>query len=120
MKKFDLKPEDIDKNVQDIEVRTVREAVRICGGPIERKQRPLTDVDAQFSIYFAVAVAMLYGKPGTTLLDFWNEKTRKDPKVLGLASKITVNQDTEMEKVYPIADPRYHQREDERRQRVLL
>jgi 2-methylcitrate dehydratase PrpD len=89
------------QNVESIEVRTVREAERICANPVETKKKPNTDVDAQFSIYYAVAVAMLYGKPGTTLLDYFDEKTRNDSKVLELASKIRVNQDPELEKTYP-------------------
>jgi 2-methylcitrate dehydratase PrpD len=101
MKEHDLSREQIEQNAESIEVRTVREAVRICANPKETKMRPVTDVDAQFSIYFAVAVALLYGKPGTTLLDFWSDKTRKDPRVLNLASKIKVNQDPELEKTYP-------------------
>lgn len=101
MKQSGLTAKDIEKNVRSIEVRTVREAARICGGPVERKQRPQTDVDAQFSIYYAVAVAMLYGKPGTTLLDCFTEKMRTDPRILALTAKITVKADPVLEKVYP-------------------
>ena len=101
MKKYGLTATDIEKNVRTIEVRTVREAARICGGPIERKQRPQTDVDAQFSIFYAVAVAMLFGKPGTTLLDCFTEKMRTNPRLLALTAKISVKADPELEKVYP-------------------
>ena len=101
MKQFGLTAADIAKNVRSIEVRTVREAARICGGPVARKQKPQTDVDAQFSIFYAVAVAMLYGKPGTTLLDCFTEKMRTDPRVLALTAKISVKADAELEKVYP-------------------
>ena len=101
MKKYNLTAEDIEGNVDSIEVKTVSEAVRICSPPVERKMKPQTDVDAQFSIYYAVAVAILYGTPGTTLLDFWNEQTRNNPRVLNLASKIKVSQDADLEKMYP-------------------
>lgn len=101
MKEYNLSREQIEQNVVSIEVRTVREAVRICSNPKETKMRPVTDVDAQFSIYYAVAVALLYGEPGTTLLDFWSEDMRQDARVLDLASKIKVDQDPELEKLYP-------------------
>jgi 2-methylcitrate dehydratase PrpD len=87
-------PEQIDR----IEVRTFKEALPFTAEPYEVKVRPRNTVDSQFSSYYAVAVALLTGR---ALLDEFSSQKINDPDVLALASKVTVNPDDELQRLYP-------------------
>ena len=66
--------------------------------PYEVKVHPRNTVDSQFSSYYAVAVALLTGR---ALLGEFSEKKIKDPAVLGLAAKVDIRADSEVQKLYP-------------------
>ncbi|MBN9251762.1 MAG: MmgE/PrpD family protein [Mesorhizobium sp.] len=61
-------------------------------------KRPTNTVDAQFSVPYLVAVAMLTGKVG--LSDFTEEAISR-PEILDLASRIQVIEDPEFSALYP-------------------
>ena len=53
--------------------------------PLESKHKPANDYAAKFSAPFNVAVAFVTGGAG---LEAFSEKTVRDPRILGLASKV--------------------------------
>jgi 2-methylcitrate dehydratase PrpD len=70
--------------------------------PKERKLRPVTHVDAQFSLPYAVAVSICKNRAG---VDEFKKDVLGDPEVLTLAEKVTWELDPEAEEVYPKAYP---------------
>lgn len=64
--------------------------------------RPVTHVDAQFSLPWAIAVAICKNRTG---IDEFRTEVLKDPEVLDLAEKVTWELDPEAEAMYPKAYP---------------
>ena len=85
-----LRPEMI----QNIRVRAYEVAINQCG----YTQVPSTPVDAQFSMPYALSVALFDGEAG--LAQFTLDRIL-DEKVLDLAQKINVVMDEELDKLYP-------------------
>jgi len=71
---------------------------RVLCYPPESKYRPVTHVDAQFSLPWTIAVAISKGKTGP---GEFTEDALGDREVLELADKITWEVDPEAEAVYP-------------------
>ncbi len=71
---------------------------RIVGEPIEKKREPKNVVDAQFSMPFALAVAIKRGR--LTVEDF-SEETLKDEEIRRLMKKISVVPSEELDRDYP-------------------
>jgi 2-methylcitrate dehydratase PrpD len=61
--------------------------------PLEVKQNPRTIIDAQFSVPYVVAAALLQGK--VTVNDFTNESIKR-PEIIRLANKVTGKLDESM------------------------
>jgi 2-methylcitrate dehydratase PrpD len=70
--------------------------------PEDRKRKPVTHVDAQFSLPWAIAVAIC--KNSTGIYEF-RGNVLNDPEVLDLAQKVTWEFDPEAEAMYPKAYP---------------
>jgi len=70
--------------------------------PRERKLHPLTHVDAQFSLPYAIAVAICKNRAG---VDEFKKEVLGDPEVLSLAERVTWELDPEAEEMYPKAYP---------------
>ncbi len=84
-------------------LRTVTVSVLPGGGeiiaePPERKLRPETRVDAQFSVYFAAAVTLIHGAPALASFD---APYLHDAAVGRLAARVQVMQDAELDARYP-------------------
>ncbi len=77
-------------------------SIRMLCNPEERKRRPVTHVDAQFSLPWAIAVAICKNRTG---IDEFRNEALKDPEVLALARKVTWELDPEAEAMYPKAYP---------------
>jgi 2-methylcitrate dehydratase PrpD len=95
-KKYSLKYEDIE----DVLIKTYEFAVKRTGSM-------RTDVNSaftlcQFSMPYAVAGALIYGEVGIKQL---TEKKIRDPKIHEFASKIRVEPDAELQKIYPTYRP---------------
>jgi 2-methylcitrate dehydratase PrpD len=90
------------KDVQRIVAKVSDFTIRVLCTPPEPKYRPITHVDAQFSLPYTIAVAICKNKTGP---GEFKEEVLGDPEVLKLASKITWELDPEAEKVYPKAYP---------------
>ncbi len=70
--------------------------------PEDRKRKPITHVDAQFSLPWAIAVAIV--KNSTGIYEFRGDVLH-DEEVLSLAQKVTWEFDPEAEALYPKAYP---------------
>lgn len=96
-----LEQHDIDpRDIQRVEVRMMRIPYLIVAEPIERKKNPTTQVEAQFSVYYAVAVTLIDKKP--PLHEAFSPTRIKDREVLELARKVIAICDPELENEYNI------------------
>lgn len=80
VKEYHIKPED----VAEVTV-IVGPSLEVGLEPMERKRTPKTVVDAQFSIYWTVATAIVYGK---VLIKDFTAEAIKNEKVLQIAQKV--------------------------------
>jgi 2-methylcitrate dehydratase PrpD len=90
------------KDVKKITAKVSDFSIRTLCIPPEKKKKPITHVDAQFSIPWAVAVAICRNKTG---INEFKEEVLQDPEMLALADKVTWELDPEAERVYPKAYP---------------
>jgi 2-methylcitrate dehydratase PrpD len=90
------------KDVKKILAKVGDFSVRILCNPPESKYRPVTHVDAQFSLPYAIAVAICKNRTG---VDEFREDVLNDPEVLKLANKVTWEIDPKAEALYPKAYP---------------
>ena len=91
--------EKIDpENIKDITVTVCQTLHRTLCTPEERRRRPVTVVDAQFSIPYVVGAALVKHR---VLPTEFTEESIKDPKVLEVASKVKGIPSPEYEKAYP-------------------
>ncbi len=90
------------ENVQGILAKVGDFTVRVLCTPENQKRRPITHVDAQFSLPYTAAVAIVKDKTG---VDEFKPEVLADPEVLALSDKITWEVDPEAEKFYPKAYP---------------
>lgn len=90
------------KDVKGIVAKVGDYTINVLCMPPERKLRPSTHVDAQFSLPYTIAVAICKNRTGVN--EFKGEAL-VDPEVLELASKVTWELDPEAEALYPKAYP---------------
>lgn len=91
-------PEINYRNVESIMIRMQEVPYLLVAEPRERKYRPQTTVDAQFSIYYSIAVTLVDKKP--PLHDAFSIERLQDERVLDLAKRVLVTVDNELEKNY--------------------
>ncbi len=84
--------------VKGAKVRVYRTAYQTLCTPKERRYRPTTVVDAQFSIPFSVAASIIHGP---LMPAHYAEAALADPKVLDLCARVEGIPDDEFEKRYP-------------------
>ncbi len=90
------------KDVQRIVAKVGDFTLRSLCYPEDRKRRPETHVDAQFSLPWAIAAAISRNKTG---IGEFRGETLHDPEILALAEKVTWELDPAAEAVYPKAYP---------------
>jgi len=90
------------KDVKKIVAKVSDFTIRVLCTPPEPKYRPVTHVDAQFSLPYTIAVAICKNKTGP---GEFKEDVLGDREVLELAGKITWEVDPAAEAVYPKAYP---------------
>jgi 2-methylcitrate dehydratase PrpD len=66
-------------------------------GDKERKYRPQNELDAQMSLPYCLSVGLL--NDGRVTTSDFNLERLSDPKVLAIASKVTAEADTELDKI---------------------
>ncbi len=84
-------------NIVSIDVSTTEQVGFSVCNPIEKRRHPQCVVDAQFSIPFTMASAIINGNVD---LSTFEEKNFDDEKILALTSKINPYIDEEIEKKY--------------------
>lgn len=94
MKENDLKAEE----VKQVTLGILKAGYPIIAEPKELKYNPKTLVDAQFSMPFGAAVAILYGK--ASLAEYTQENI-DSPGVKEIMSRVSCVQDPELDKVFP-------------------
>ncbi|MFC1824113.1 MmgE/PrpD family protein [Thermodesulfobacteriota bacterium] len=92
--KFHPDPESI----RNISIRSSDFTINILTTPEDRKLRPKTTVDAQFSMPYQAASALIRGKVD---IETFTEKCFTDPQVLELIKKVEWKIDEEFERRYP-------------------
>jgi len=97
-KNNDIRPEDIE----DVLLRINNWMIKALCEPSELKYNPVTVVDAQFSLPYAVAVGLV--KKRASVPEFTDEAI-KDPVVLETAKKVRWELDPDFEKLYPKVYP---------------
>jgi 2-methylcitrate dehydratase PrpD len=98
VKQNQLMPGDI----KEVRIRTFQVGIDTLMKPEERRYRPKTIVDAQFSIPFVVGAAVVRKK--ISLSEFTEESIR-DPGILEIASRVKGEEDPEYTKGYPAKFP---------------
>lgn len=100
---LDLYNRGVDPDqVDHILAKVNKYTIKVLTVPEDRKYEPQTEVDAQFSLPYAIACGMIKGRE--TIEEFTDEAIR-DPKVIALAKKVTWELDPEAEAVYPAYYP---------------
>jgi 2-methylcitrate dehydratase PrpD len=94
VKENQLEPSEI----QRIDVRGISIAADFCYNPRESKAKPLTTVDAQFSLPFAVATAIYHHR--ASIAEFSADQILNE-HVLGLAKKTYASVDPELNSMFP-------------------
>jgi 2-methylcitrate dehydratase PrpD len=90
------------KDVKKIIAKVGDFTIKTLCNPVERKLKPVTHVDAQFSLPWAIAVAICKNRTG---IDEFQGKALHDPEMLALAEKVIWEFDPEAEAMYPKAYP---------------
>ncbi len=94
VKENDLLPEKVEK----IRVGILRAGAHLIAEPLEEKYRPQSIVDAQFSMPFGAAVAVLYRKAG--LEEFHLSKIRSE-EVKGMMRRVECVVEPDLDKTFP-------------------
>ena len=94
VKENDLPPEKVKK----VRVGILRAGARLIAEPLEEKYTPQSIVDAQFSMPFGAAVAILYRKAG--LDEFQLSKIRSE-EVKRMMRRVECVKDPDLEKTFP-------------------
>jgi 2-methylcitrate dehydratase PrpD len=93
-REHDLYPRDVEQ----VTIGMLETGIPVICEPAERKCRPLNVVDAQFSLPFGVAVALVKRRAG---LEEFTPVLLQDPLVLETMPKVGYARDPELEKNYP-------------------
>lgn len=89
-----VKPEEIEE--VNIGLNKVFSSLLI--EPIEKRYSPQNIVDAQFSVPYSVAVAILRDQ---VFVEEYTDKMLRNPEVLTLAQKVKARHEPELDEVYP-------------------
>jgi len=85
-------------NLEAIVARVASIAIDKLTKPTERKMKPVTPIDAQFSLPYMIAVSICKNRAGKK--EFWGS-TLEDPEILKLMKKITWEVNEEADRQYP-------------------
>ena len=89
-----IKPDDVEK----ITLGILQAGYSIIASPMDSKRNPKTVYEAQFSMPFGAAVAILFGK--ATLNEFTQDKLNSS-EIKALMEKVYCVKNPELDKVYP-------------------
>jgi 2-methylcitrate dehydratase PrpD len=86
------------EEIEEIKVYTHRTAIEATMKPAERKYKPLTTVDAQFSIPYCLGLIAKYGK---VTPEMFEESVLNNPEVLNVAKKVSGYADNRYTNLFP-------------------
>jgi 2-methylcitrate dehydratase PrpD len=86
------------EEIQSIEIAILEAGWGIVAEPKERKYRPESVVDAQFSMPFGAAVAVLCGAAG---LDQFTLEQVRSPQMRRMMGRVTLVKDSRLEETFP-------------------
>jgi len=86
------------RRIKKVHIRSSDYTIRLLTLPLERKLKPRTVVDAQFSMPWQTSFALVYGKID---IDTFTDKNLADPDVMALLPKVEWVCDDEFERRYP-------------------
>jgi len=86
------------RHIQRIEIAVLEAGWGIVAEPRDKKYNPVSVVDAQFSMPFGAAIAVLDGAAG---LDQFTLEKAKSPKVRDLMNKVVMVKDRGIEETFP-------------------
>jgi 2-methylcitrate dehydratase PrpD len=89
-----LKPDEIET----VTLGVLKAGFPLVAAPVEKKKNPHSIVDAQFSMPFGAAVAILYGKAG---LEEYTRENIDSPQVKELMNKVVCVEDPSLEEQFP-------------------
>jgi 2-methylcitrate dehydratase PrpD len=87
-----------DSDVEKVTLSILKAGFALVAEPKEIKYKPKSIVDAQFSMPFGAAMAILHGK---ATLDEYTEQNLQSSSVKKMMQKITCIKDPEIEKDFP-------------------
>ncbi len=90
------------KDVKGVHAKVGDYTIKQLCYPTELKIRPLTHVDAQFSLPWAISVGICRNR---TSIDEFRDESLHDPELLDFAKKVTWELDPAAEAMYPKAYP---------------
>jgi len=94
VKEHNLQPQDI----KQVTIGMLETGIPVICEPAERKRQPLGIVDAQFSLPFGIAVALIKRRAS---LEEFSQPMLNDPLVREVMAKVGYVHDPELEKDYP-------------------
>ncbi|MBN1643677.1 MAG: MmgE/PrpD family protein, partial [Dehalococcoidales bacterium] len=89
-------------NVKRVVARVGDFSIKMLCNPVEQKRKPVTHVDAQFSLPWAVATAICKNRGN---IEEFSVEALKDTDVLDVAARVDWELDPEAEAMYPKAYP---------------
>lgn len=89
-------------NVKKVVAKVGDFSIKMLCNPVEQKLKPVTHVDAQFSLPWAIATAICKNRGG---IDEFGTEALKDAQVLAMAEKVAWEFDQAAEDMYPRAYP---------------
>ena len=94
VREHDVQPEQVEQ----VTIGMLETGIPVICEPAERKYRPTNVVEAQFSLPFGVAVALVKRRAG---LDEFSEAMLEDAAVGALMAKVRYEHDPQLEENYP-------------------
>ncbi len=88
--------------IAGVTVHTSRKLIEEYAEPLARRRRPRHSVEAQFSLPYSVAVMLVTGR---ALVDEFTARCYEDPRILGVAARVGVAVDAEIDREWPKKDP---------------
>ncbi len=86
------------EDISSIELAVLKAGFALVADPPEQKRNPHSIVDAQFSMPFGAAIAILFGKAS---IEEYSLQNINSPEIRNLMSRVRCVEDAELEKDYP-------------------
>jgi 2-methylcitrate dehydratase PrpD len=96
----DIQPDHVEK----VEIAVLEAGWSLVCEPQKKKYEPANAVDAQFSVPFGAAVALLHRKAG---LDQFSDENIQSPQIKILMDKVVLQKDARIEKNFPVEWPSF-------------